>query len=87
MSLKETLPGFDQHLPSKRSVFPLFFGAEHYQSLEIVLTDVGQHYLEMDLFNIELSNDVAFCQRTFFRETKVCRLLSLKQSPFLVMTS
>jgi hypothetical protein len=35
------LPGFDQHLPAKCSVFPLLFGAEHYQSLEIALTNVG----------------------------------------------
>jgi hypothetical protein len=42
------LPGFDQHLPSKCSVFPLLFGAEHYQSLEIALTNVGLHYLKVD---------------------------------------
>jgi hypothetical protein len=35
------LPEFDQHLPAKCSVFPLLFGAEHYQSLEIVFTNVG----------------------------------------------
>jgi hypothetical protein len=35
------LPGFDQHLPAKCSVFPLFFSAEHDQSLEIALTNVG----------------------------------------------
>jgi hypothetical protein len=28
------LPGFDQHLPAKCSVFPLLFDAEHYESLE-----------------------------------------------------
>jgi hypothetical protein len=31
---KKALPGFDQQLPAKCSVFPLLFGAEHYQSLE-----------------------------------------------------
>jgi hypothetical protein len=35
------LPGFDQQLPEKCSVFPLFFGAEHFQSLEIALTNIG----------------------------------------------
>jgi hypothetical protein len=34
------LAGFN-HLPEKCSVFLLFFGAEHYQSLEIDLTNVG----------------------------------------------
>jgi hypothetical protein len=33
------LPGFDQHLPVKCSVFPL--GAEHCHSLETALTNVG----------------------------------------------
>jgi hypothetical protein len=35
-----TLPGFDQHLPAQCSVFPILFCAEHYQSLEIALTNV-----------------------------------------------
>jgi hypothetical protein len=35
------LPGFDQSLPVKCSIFPLLFGAEHYQSLETALTNVG----------------------------------------------
>jgi hypothetical protein len=37
----KTLPGFDQYSPVKYSVFPLFFGAAHHQSLEIALTNVG----------------------------------------------
>jgi hypothetical protein len=52
------LPGFDQHLPVKCFVFPL--GAEHYQSLETALTDVGQHYLKVDVFQIQFCNDIAF---------------------------
>jgi hypothetical protein len=36
----QTLPGFDQHLPAKCSIYPLLFGAEHYQSLKIALTNV-----------------------------------------------
>jgi hypothetical protein len=35
------LPGFDQHLPEKFSVFPLLSGGEHNQSLEIALPNVG----------------------------------------------
>jgi hypothetical protein len=54
------IPGFDQHLAAKCSVFPLLLGAEHYQSLEISLTDVGQHYLKVELFHIEFCNDIAF---------------------------
>jgi hypothetical protein len=54
------LPGFHQHLPAKCSVFLFVSGAEHYQSLEIALTNVGQHYLKVDLFHIEFCNDVAF---------------------------
>jgi hypothetical protein len=53
------LPGFDQHVPAECSVFPILFGAEHYQSLEIVLSNVGQHYLKVDLFHIEFCTDVA----------------------------
>jgi hypothetical protein len=41
MGFEKTLPGFDQHLPAKCSVFPLLFGAEHYQSLEMSSTNVG----------------------------------------------
>jgi hypothetical protein len=41
VGFEKTLPGFDQHLPAKCSAFPLLSGAEHCQSLEIVLTDVG----------------------------------------------
>jgi hypothetical protein len=37
----KTHPGFDQHRPAKSSVFLLLSGAEHYQSLEIALTNVG----------------------------------------------
>jgi hypothetical protein len=40
MGFEKTLPGFDQQLPAKCSVFPFLFGAEHYQSLEIALTNV-----------------------------------------------
>jgi hypothetical protein len=32
---------FEKTLPAKCSAFPLLFGAEHYQSLEIALTNVG----------------------------------------------
>jgi hypothetical protein len=35
------LPGFDQNLPAKWSFFPFVFGEEHYQPLEIALTNVG----------------------------------------------
>jgi hypothetical protein len=54
------LPGFDRHLPAKCSVFPLLFGVEHYESLETALTNVGEHYLKVDLFHIEFCNDAAF---------------------------
>jgi hypothetical protein len=60
VGFEKMLPGFDQHLPAKCSVLPLLFGAEHYQSLEIALTDVGYHYLNVDLFLIEFCDDVAF---------------------------
>jgi hypothetical protein len=57
VGFEKTLPGFDQRLPAKCSVFPLLFGAEHYQSLETALINFGQHYLKVDL---EFCNDVAF---------------------------
>jgi hypothetical protein len=38
VDFEKTLPAFDQHLPATSSVFPLLFGAEHYQSLETALT-------------------------------------------------
>jgi hypothetical protein len=41
MGFEKTLPGFDQHLPAKCWVFPLLFDAEHNQSLETALTNVG----------------------------------------------
>jgi hypothetical protein len=61
VGFEKTLPGFGQHFPAKCSVFPLIFGAaEHCQSLEIALTDVGQHYLKVDRFHLEFCNDDAF---------------------------
>jgi hypothetical protein len=39
-AFEKTLPAFD-HLSAKRSFFPLLFGAEHYQSLELAFTNVG----------------------------------------------
>jgi hypothetical protein len=42
------------------SIFPLLFGAEHYQSLEIAATNVGQHYLKLDLLHIEFCRDAGF---------------------------
>jgi hypothetical protein len=42
LSLEKTFPGFDQHLPAKCPVFPLLFGAEHYQSLGTASTNVGR---------------------------------------------
>jgi hypothetical protein len=59
VGFEKTLPGFD-HLPAKYSVFPLLFGAEHYQCLEIALTNVGDHSLNVDLLHIEFFNDAAF---------------------------
>jgi hypothetical protein len=41
VGFEKTLPGFDQQLPAKCSVFPLLFGAEHYHSLETALPNVG----------------------------------------------
>jgi hypothetical protein len=41
VGFEKTLPGSDQQLPPKCSVLPLRFGAEHYQSLEIAVTNVG----------------------------------------------
>jgi hypothetical protein len=41
VGFEKTLPGFDQQLPAKCSVFPLLFGAEHYHSLEIALSKIG----------------------------------------------
>jgi hypothetical protein len=38
---EKTLPGFDQHLPAKCSIFLLLFDTERYQSLEIALINVG----------------------------------------------
>jgi hypothetical protein len=57
---EKTLPKFNQHFPAKCSVFPLLFSAEHYQSLEIALTNVSYHHLKVDLFHIEFCNDVVF---------------------------
>jgi hypothetical protein len=54
------LPGLDQQLPAKCSIFPLLFGAEHYESLEIALTNVGQHYLKVDVSHVDFCNGVAF---------------------------
>jgi hypothetical protein len=53
------LPGFDQHLPANYSVFLLLCDREHYQSLEIASTNVGEHYLKADPFHIEFYNDTA----------------------------
>jgi hypothetical protein len=41
-------------------IFLLLLGAEHYQSLDIALTNVGWIYLKMDHFHIDFCNDVAF---------------------------
>jgi hypothetical protein len=41
VGFEKTLPGFEQHLPAKCSVFLLLLGAVHYQSLEIALPNVG----------------------------------------------
>jgi hypothetical protein len=41
MGFEKKLPGIDQYLSEKCSVFPLLFGAEHYQSLKIALTNIG----------------------------------------------
>jgi hypothetical protein len=60
MSLISKLPGFDQRLPAKYSVFQLLFGADHNQSLEIALNNVGYHYLNVGLSHIQFCNDVAF---------------------------
>jgi hypothetical protein len=60
VGFEKTLPGFDQHLPAKCSVFPLLVDAEHYQSLEIALTNVGYHFLKVDLFHIVFCKEVAF---------------------------
>jgi hypothetical protein len=60
MGFEKMFPGFDQQLPAKCSVFPFLFGAEHYQSIEIASTNLGWHYLNVDLFRIEFCNDVAF---------------------------
>jgi hypothetical protein len=59
-SFEKALPEFDRYVPAKCSVFPFLFGAEHYQSLEIALTNVGQHYLKLDVFHIESCKDVPF---------------------------
>jgi hypothetical protein len=42
---EKTRPGFNQNFPIMCSVFSLHFGAEHYQSLEIAVTNVMEHYL------------------------------------------
>jgi hypothetical protein len=60
VGFEKTLPGCDQHLPAKCSVFPLPFGAEHCQSLETALPNVGKHYLTVDLSRIEFCKDGAF---------------------------
>jgi hypothetical protein len=49
-----------KHLPAKCPVSPLLFAAEHYESLEIALTNIGQNYLKVDLFHIEFCSDDAF---------------------------
>jgi hypothetical protein len=60
VGFEKMLPGFDQHLPPKCSVLPLLFGSERCQPLEIALTNVGYHYLKVDLFLIDLCDYVAF---------------------------
>jgi hypothetical protein len=61
VGFEKTFPGFDQHLPAKCSVFPVvLFVVEQYQSLEIALTNVGEHYLKVDLLHSEFCKDVAF---------------------------
>jgi hypothetical protein len=57
VGFEKTLPGFEQHPPVKCSVFPPLFGAERYQSFEFAFTNVGYHYLKVDLFHIEFCND------------------------------
>jgi hypothetical protein len=59
VGFEKTVPGFDQRLPAKCSVFPLLFGAEHYPFLEIAVTDFRKQYLKVDLFYIEFCNNVA----------------------------
>jgi hypothetical protein len=41
VGFEKTLPGFEQHLLAKFSVFQLLLGAEHCQFLETALTNVG----------------------------------------------
>jgi hypothetical protein len=60
MGFEKTLPGFHQYLSANCSVFPLLFGAEHYQSFVVALTNAGYHYLKVGPFHIEFCNDVAF---------------------------
>jgi hypothetical protein len=47
--VQEMLPGFDQHLPAECSGLPLLFSAEHYQCLEIAVTNVRWQYLNVGL--------------------------------------
>jgi hypothetical protein len=70
VGFEKRLPEFDQQVPAKCSVFPLRFGAEHFQSLEIASTNVGQHYRNVDLFHIEFCNDVAINNGLCFEKPK-----------------
>jgi hypothetical protein len=51
--IRETIPGFNQHLPAKYFIFLLIFSVEHYQYLENAVTNIGQHYLKVKLFHTE----------------------------------
>jgi hypothetical protein len=42
------------------NIFPLLFGAEHYQSLEIALTNVIWYYVNVDLFHTRFCNEAEF---------------------------
>jgi hypothetical protein len=60
VGFEKTLPGFDQHRTAKCSTFALLFGADHYQSLELALPNVGLLYLKVELLHVELCKDIAF---------------------------
>jgi hypothetical protein len=50
LGFEKTLPVFNQHLPVKCLVFPLFMAAEHYQSIETAVRNVEEIVLKVDLF-------------------------------------
>lgn len=59
MNIDKTLSGVRSTFSCQVLGIPAPFPAEHYQSLEIAFSNVGQHYLKVDLLRAKFCNDIA----------------------------